>query len=51
MHIVVAALAGFGGALIPYLLPPRTLSAARELDRIRFQADSHGAYAQYTLAF
>jgi hypothetical protein len=51
MHIVAAGFAGFGGALLPYLLPPRTLSAARELDRIRFEADGHGAYVQYVAAF
>jgi hypothetical protein len=42
MHIVAASLAGFGGALLPYLIPPRTWSAAREIDRLRFGADSRG---------
>jgi len=42
MHIVAASLAGFGGALLPYLLPPRTWSAAREIDRIRVGADARG---------
>jgi len=44
MHIVAAGLAGFGGAFIPYLLPPRTWAAARELDRIRFGTDGRGTY-------
>lgn len=44
MHIVTAGVAGFGGALIPYLLPPRTWAAARELDRIRFGSDGRGTY-------
>jgi hypothetical protein len=51
MHIVAAGLAGFGGALLPYLIPPRTVIAARELDRIRFGADAHGGFAQYTFSF
>jgi len=42
MHLVAAGVAGFGGALLPYLIPPRTWTAARELDRIRFGADAHG---------
>jgi hypothetical protein len=37
MHVAVAALFGFGGALLPYVLPPRTLSAARELEHIRIE--------------
>jgi hypothetical protein len=34
-HVIAAALAGFAGALAPYLLPPRTWAAARELERVR----------------
>jgi hypothetical protein len=44
MHIVAAALAGFGGALLPYVLPPRTWAAAQELDHLRVGADGHGTY-------
>jgi hypothetical protein len=51
MHIVAAGVAGFGGALLPYLIPPRTLAAARELDHIRFAADNRGAFAQYSIGF
>jgi hypothetical protein len=51
MHVVAAGVAGFGGALLPYLIPPRTLAAARELDRIRFAADNRGGFAQYTVSF
>lgn len=52
MHLVVAGVAGFGGALLPYLLPPRTWSAARELDHLRFGADGRGdAYVSYAVAF
>jgi hypothetical protein len=52
MHLVVAGVAGFGGALLPYLVPPRTWAAARELDRIRFGADGRGnAFIAYTVSF
>ena len=43
MHVAVAAVFGFGGALLPYVLPPRTLSAARELERIRLEPLLTGA--------
>lgn len=42
MHLVTAGLAGFGGALLPYLVPPRTWSAARELDHLRLGAEARG---------
>jgi hypothetical protein len=42
MHLVVAGVAGFGGALLPYLVPPRTWSAAKELEHLRVGADARG---------
>jgi hypothetical protein len=51
MHIVAAGLSGFGGALLPYLIPPRTWAAAHELDRIRFGADARGGYLEYSVTF
>lgn len=45
MHVAVAAVFGFGGALLPYVLPPRTLSAARELEHIRIEPLLTGALA------
>jgi hypothetical protein len=42
MHLVVAGVAGFAGALLPYLIPPRTWAAARELERLRFEVDGRG---------
>ena len=52
MHIVAAGLSGFGGALLPYLLPPRTWSAARELDKLRFGADARGnVFVSYGVTF
>ena len=52
MHLVAAGVSGFGGALLPYLLPPRTWSAAREIDRIRFGADARGnVFVGYSAPF
>lgn len=42
LHVVVAGLAGFGGAFLPYLFPPRTWSASRELQRIRLGVGANG---------
>jgi hypothetical protein len=36
MHVVAAGVAGFGGALLPYVLPPSTWSAARDIQHLRF---------------
>jgi hypothetical protein len=38
--VILPVLTGFAGALIPYLLPPRTYSAARQLERIRLGLDA-----------
>jgi hypothetical protein len=43
LHVVVGGVAGFGGAFLPYLVPPRTWSAAQELDRIRVGVDARGS--------
>jgi hypothetical protein len=51
MHLVTAGVAGFGGALLPYLLPPTTASAAREIDKIRFGTDGHSLFLGYSTAF
>jgi hypothetical protein len=51
MHVATAAVAGFGGALLPYLLPPRTWAASRELEDVRFSADSRGVYVGYAATF
>jgi hypothetical protein len=46
-HLVVAGVAGFGGALLPYLFPPSTVRAARELNRLRFGYDGRSGYFGY----
>lgn len=45
--------AGFGviGSLFPYILPPRTWSAAKEIERIRVQGLPGGAQLSYGFAF
>jgi hypothetical protein len=50
-RIVVGASTGVLGALFPYLLPPRTWAARRELDRIRTAGTPGGAMVTYTLRF
>lgn len=42
LHVLTAGVAGFTGALLPYLLPPRTWSAARELQHLRVGASLPG---------
>jgi hypothetical protein len=52
MRLVIAGVAGFGGALLPYVLPPTTVAAAREIDRLRFGVDGHGgAFVGYSATF
>jgi hypothetical protein len=36
---------------LPYLLPPKTWRAARELEKIRAGATASGAYLSYRVAF
>ena len=50
-RVFVAAGAGVLGALFPYVLPPRTWRAAKEIERIRVQGIAGGAQASYTVAF
>jgi hypothetical protein len=51
-HVVVAGIAGSVGALLPYILPPRTYRAAQEIERIRVRTDGHGGvFADYVTRF
>ena len=43
-RLVVAGVAGFAGAFVPYLLAPRPYRAGRKLDALRAGSDGHGAY-------
>lgn len=51
MRLVLAGSTGFLGALVPYLLPPRTWRAARELERLRFSAAPTAMSVGYTFSF
>jgi hypothetical protein len=52
LHVLTAGVAGFTGALVPYLLPPRTWSAARELQHLRVEGTSGvGLQFAYALRF
>ncbi len=41
-HVLTAGLAGFVGALLPYVLQPTSWSAAKELQRLRVGTDARG---------
>ncbi len=51
IHFVVPAFTGFAGALLPYLFPPKTWRAAREIERIRGGVSANGAFVGYQLTF
>jgi hypothetical protein len=51
LHVIVAGIAGFAGALLPYAIPPCTYRAAREIERIRLGADRRGAFLSYEATF
>jgi hypothetical protein len=51
LHVVVASVAGFGGALLPYLFPPRTWRAAREIEHIRLGAGQSSVFLSYVALF
>jgi len=50
-RVFVAMGTGAIGSLLPYILPPRTYRAAKEIERIRFGQVSGGPYLSYTLTF
>lgn len=51
MHVVTAGVFGFAGAFLPYLVPPKTWAAAREIDRLRVNASAQGAFIGYVGTF
>jgi hypothetical protein len=50
-RVLLAGGLAFGAALLPYLLPPKTVRAARELEKIRATVSGQGTFVSYTLAF
>ncbi len=51
MRLVTAGAAGFVGALVPYLLPPKTWRAKKELENLRLSGDQNGAFVGYRFRF
>jgi hypothetical protein len=50
-RLVLAGAGGTIGALLPYLLPPKTWRAKKELEHIRAGATTGGAFVGYSTAF
>ena len=50
-RVFVAMTAGALGSLFPYLLPPRTWAARKEIERIRVGEVAGGPFVSYTLTF
>lgn len=50
-RVVLASTFAFGAAFIPYLLPPATVRAARELEKIRATVSAQGGFVTYTTSF
>jgi hypothetical protein len=50
-RVVLASTFAFGAAFIPYLLPPKTMRAARELENIRATVSAQGTFVSYTTHF
>lgn len=50
-RIVVAGVLGFGAALIPYLIPPKTVRAMRELVNLRASVSAQSSFVSYTFQF
>jgi len=50
-RIFVAGGGALLGALLPYVLPPRTWSGAQELQRIRAGVEKNTGFVSYSLSF
>ncbi|MGO8991939.1 MAG: hypothetical protein ACLQVI_01325 [Polyangiaceae bacterium] len=53
MRLALASALGIGGSLLPYLLPPKTWRAAKELEHLRAAPtdDGRGAYFSWRVRF
>jgi hypothetical protein len=51
LRLVFAGAGGLVGALLPYLLPPKTWRAAKELEHLRAGATVHGGFVGYAVSF
>ncbi len=50
-RVFIAMGTGVVGSIFPYVLPPRTWAAAKEIERIRIGAVAGGPFFSYTLRF
>jgi hypothetical protein len=50
-RVFAASGGAFLGALLPYVLPPKTWSNAKELEKLRLQAAPQGAFVSFTSTF
>lgn len=50
-RVFVPMATGAAGALLPYLLPPKTWRAMREIQRLRLGADAQGAFVGFGTTF
>lgn len=50
-RVGIAMATGLGGSLLPFVLPPRTWRAAKEIEKIRVNGTLGGAYISYGLTF
>jgi hypothetical protein len=50
-RIVLAGTVAFGAAFIPYLIPPRTVWAARQLQHLRANISAQSSFVSYTVTF
>ena len=51
MRLVLAGTTGFVGALLPYVVAPKTWRAAKELEKLRLGASATGATVGFSFAF
>ena len=50
-RVVIAGTIAFGAAFIPYLIPPKTVWAARQLQHLRANISAQSSFVSYTLQF
>ena len=50
-RIVISGTIAFGAAFIPYLIPPRTVWAARQLQHLRASVSAQSSFVSYTFQF
>jgi hypothetical protein len=51
MRLVLAGAGGAIGSLLPYLIPPRTWRAKKQLEHIRAGATAQGGFVGYSITF